>query len=55
MFKRKIKSPSFELKKKIVDVMVDKIIIYPYWEKEDKRIVEICYSFNKKDSVIKKL
>jgi hypothetical protein len=55
MFKRKIKSPSFELKKKIVDVMVDKIIIYPYWEKEDKRIAEICYSFNKKDSVIKKL
>lgn len=55
LFNDKIKNPDFKLKKGIIDILVDKIIVHPYDEKENKRLVEIYYSFNKKGVYINKL
>ena len=55
LFVDKIDNADFDLKKIIVNIMVDKIIVYPLNESEDMRNVEIYYNFNKKDSYIKKL
>lgn len=50
-----IKKPTFKLKKEIINILVDKIIVHPYDEKENKRLVEIYYNFNKKGVYINKL
>jgi len=49
LFTGKISSPDFKLKKAIINILVDKIAVHPYDEKENKRLVEIHYSFNKND------
>ncbi len=50
-----IDNPDFKLKKAIINILVDKIAVYPYDEKENKRLGEINYNFNKKDVYINKL
>ncbi len=55
LFVDKIDNADLDLKKMIVSIMVDKIIVYPFNESEDARKVEIYYKFNKKDPYIKKL
>ena len=52
LFTGKVSSADFKLKKAIINILVDKIVVHPYDEKEDKRSVEIRYSFNKNDVVI---
>ncbi len=55
LFVDKIKNPDFKLKKEIINIMVDKVVVYPYKKGDDKRLVEIQYSFKKTGSVITKL
>ena len=55
IFVDKIDNADFNLKKKIINIILDKIVVYPFDEDENKRIVEVYYNFNKKDVYIKKL
>ncbi len=55
LFVGKIENPDFKLKKEIINIMVNKVVVYPYKEGEDRRLVEIQYSFKKEGSVITKL
>ena len=55
LFVDNIENPNFKLKKGIINIMVDKVVVYPYKEGDDKRLVEIQYSFKKTGSVITKL
>ncbi len=55
LFTGMINNPDFKLKKAIINILVDKVVVHPYDEKDNKRLVEIHYSFNKKDVYINKL
>ncbi len=55
LFTGMINNPDFKLKKAIINVLVDKIVVHQYDEKDNRRLVEIHYSFNKKDVYINKL
>lgn len=46
----KIKNPEFEEKKKIVNILLDKVIVHPSEGNEDKRKVEIYYRFKENPS-----
>ena len=52
LFVDKIDNADFGLKKKVINIMIEKIVVYPFDKSKDKRIVEIYYNFNKKDVVI---
>ena len=55
LFNKKIENPDSKLKKEIINILVDKVIVHPYKEGDDKRLVEIQYSFKKTGNVITKL
>lgn len=50
-----INNPTSEQKKEILKLVVDRIIVYPRKDKEDKRIVKINYKFDKDVCFIAKL
>jgi len=55
LFISKIENPDSKLKKEIINILVDKVIVHLYKEGDDKRLVEIQYSFKKTGNVITKL
>ncbi|GAH58108.1 unnamed protein product, partial [marine sediment metagenome] len=55
LFKKEIENPTNKIKKGVINILVDKIFIYPNESKTNERKVEIYYNFSKEKGLVDKL